>query len=109
ERHRANARGASSSAACRLRATADGRAVSRTASASPRECAGSVDTTRTRCDEREAATARAAAHVVLPTPPLPLKKMKCGVRVVAGGLLTVACYSLSSSATVASIPVILVP
>src|SRR5207247_3729554 len=52
--------------------------VRRTPSASPSECAGSVDTASTRAPRRASATARAAAHVVLPTPPLPPKNAKCG-------------------------------
>ena len=52
------------------RVTAVGRAETLTPSTSPSECAGSVDTTRTRPREASA-TARAAAHVVLPTPPFP--------------------------------------
>src|SRR3990170_6341176 len=38
------------------------------------ECAGSVETRSTRLPCRLAASATAAAHVVLPTPPLPPKK-----------------------------------
>ena len=37
------------------------------------ECAGSVDTSRTRLPRRLAASANAAEQVVLPTPPLPPK------------------------------------
>ena len=40
---------------------------------SPREWAGSVETTRVRRPEAAEATAQAAAQVVLPTPPLPAK------------------------------------
>ena len=75
--HRANARGASSAIAVRAPtrdlpiATLVGREKTGMPSASPRECAGSVETSRTRCPDRAAATARAAAQVVLPTPPLP--------------------------------------
>ena len=57
------------------RRTCRGRDDRRTPSTSPSECAGSVDTTRTRRPAAAAATARAAAQVVLPTPPLPPKKM----------------------------------
>src|SRR5207247_3845045 len=76
-----NARGPSSSTAHSRPApmrTGDTRADSRTPSASPSECAGSVDTTSTRPPLLATVTARAAAHVVLPTPPLPPKKVNCG-------------------------------
>ena len=46
-------------------------AESRASSASPRECAGSVETTRVRAPVFESASAAAAAQVVFPTPPLP--------------------------------------
>src|SRR5215813_6497113 len=41
------------------------------------EWAGSVDTSSTRRPPRLAVNAVAAAHVVLPTPPLPPKKSTC--------------------------------
>ena len=41
---------------------------------SPSECAGSVDITRVRAPPAAARTAVAAATVVLPTPPLPVKR-----------------------------------
>src|SRR5262245_13463025 len=41
------------------------------------ECAGSVDTRSTRRPIRLAASAVAASHVVLPTPPFPPKKSTC--------------------------------
>ena len=41
------------------------------------ECAGSVETSSTRRPVRLAARATAAAHVVLPTPPLPPKNRMC--------------------------------
>src|SRR5687768_5733082 len=76
--HRSSARSASISAACRPAAprTGRGRAPSGVPSASARECAGSVETSRTRWRARAAPRAAAAAHVVLPTPPLPPKKRK---------------------------------
>mmetsp|Transcript_15763 Transcript_15763/g.44894 ORF Transcript_15763/g.44894 Transcript_15763/m.44894 type:complete len:423 (+) Transcript_15763:890-2158(+) len=46
-----------------------------TPKASPRECAGSVDTTSTRRPSRASRTASEALMVVLPTPPLPPKNM----------------------------------
>src|SRR5262245_23967883 len=56
-----------------------GRDDRRTPRASPSECAGSVETTRTRLPERAAAAAHAAAHVVLPTPPFPPMNKNSGV------------------------------
>ena len=47
------------------------REVTLTASASESECAGSVETMSARRPFRPSAIARAAAHVVLPTPPFP--------------------------------------
>ena len=47
-------------------------------SASPSECAASVDMTSVRTPERAARTAHAAAVVVLPTPPLPVKRTTLG-------------------------------
>src|SRR5687767_11216734 len=75
---RSSARSASISAACRPAAprTARGRAASETPSASASECAGSVETSSTRWCARAAPRAAAAAHVVLPTPPLPPKNRK---------------------------------
>ena len=76
--HRANARrgvdlrrvqGAAASTAPRR--TRRGRDERRASSTSPSECAGSVETASTRRPAAAAATARAAAHVVLPTPPFP--------------------------------------
>ena len=55
-----------------------GRADSRTPSASPSECAGSTEIASTRRPARASAIAHAAAHVVLPTPPLPAKKANSG-------------------------------
>ena len=79
--HRASARSASSSTARssprRVR-TRRGRAPRRVARASPREWAGSVETRRTRAAGLGAASAVAAATVVLPTPPLPPKRRKSG-------------------------------
>src|SRR6266850_2842241 len=92
--HRSSAPSASSSTACRapFDRTADGTrrdtADSFTSRASPRECAGSRDTIRTRCPPRAAATAAAAAHVVFPTPPLPAKNRNtCRAGVVAAPVL----------------------
>src|SRR5437762_3456218 len=87
---RANARGASSSTASTPPDARRGDADSRTPSASPSECAGSVETRRTRPERRRGAaradasrrraeSAKAQAQVVLPTPPLPAKKTKRGV------------------------------
>ena len=42
--------------------------------ASPSECAASVDSTSVRCPARAASVAVPAAAVVLPTPPLPVKR-----------------------------------
>src|SRR4051812_32692448 len=78
---RARAASASSSTACsdpRRTGTARGRGPSRCRRASPRECAGSVDTTRTRPPDSAAAAAAALEQVVLPTPPLPPKNRKRG-------------------------------
>src|SRR5688500_5596104 len=47
--------------------------------ASPRDGAGSVEATSTRAPEAAALTERAAAQVVLPTPPLPPMKWKRGL------------------------------
>src|SRR6185503_14967142 len=58
-----------------------GRGPSRRPRASPRECAGSVETASTRWPDSASATAMAAEHVVLPTPPLPPKKRKTGAEV----------------------------
>src|SRR5439155_6783149 len=71
--HRASATSASSS-------TARNRGVIRPSfpSASFSECAGSVETRRTRAPAAAVATAVAAAHVVFPTPPLPAKKWNLG-------------------------------
>src|SRR5712691_1897554 len=79
---RARAASASSSTACReprRAATRRGLGPSRCPSASPRECAGSVETTRTLRPDSARPTAAAAEHVVLPTPPLPPKKRKTAV------------------------------
>src|SRR5581483_3197370 len=73
---RASARSASSSTASSRGATRLGFAPNVTSSASPSECAGSVDTTSTRAPRSAAFSAYDAAHVVLPTPPLPPKKRK---------------------------------
>jgi hypothetical protein len=51
--------------------TRRGAPDSGTPSASPSECAGSVETIRTRSPLAARAIAKAAALVVLPTPPLP--------------------------------------
>src|SRR5436190_13424146 len=67
---RANARAPTSSTAYRRGRMRFGDEDSRMASASPSECAGSVETTSVNPGS---ASARAAAHVVLPTPPLPPK------------------------------------
>src|SRR6266849_3674352 len=56
-------------------------------SASPSECAGSVDTTSTRLPAPASAAARAAAQVVLPTPPLPPKKTRRGLGIRDWGLV----------------------
>ena len=92
---RANAREASSSTACTrdplTAVTCDDR---RHPSASPSECAGSVDTMSTRAPAAPADTARAAAHVVLPTPPFPPKKMNCARRI--GGTLKSEVSSVKS-------------
>ena len=75
---RAKARGASSSTASSDACAGDPARRARQSaapSASPSECAGSVETTSTRPPARgRSASAQAAAHVVLPTPPLPPKK-----------------------------------
>src|SRR6185503_800514 len=76
---RARAASASSSTARKLprrTGTGRGRGPSRMPKASPREWAGSVETASTRCPDSASATAMAAEHVVLPTPPLPPKKRK---------------------------------
>src|SRR5204862_3583035 len=83
--HWANARRESISAACRVpgnparlpppRRMRCGRDDSRAASTSPSECAGSVETASTWRPPPAPVTARAAAHVVLPTPPLPAKNV----------------------------------
>src|SRR5258706_9645570 len=78
---RARAASASSSTARRLpRRTGigRGRGPSDRPKASPRECAGSVETASTRRPDSARATAAAAEHVVFPTPPLPPKKRKRG-------------------------------
>src|SRR6476619_6320895 len=56
-------------------ATPVGSAPTGTAKASASECAASVDSTRVRFPARADATAVPAAAVVLPTPPLPVKRM----------------------------------
>jgi hypothetical protein len=62
----------------RPRGTGRGDEESGMASASLREGAGSVETTRTRLPEAAARRAMAAAQVVLPTPPLPPMKWNRG-------------------------------
>ena len=68
---RDSARSASSWTANRLPRIRRGDAESRASSASAREWAGSVDTTRVRALRRDSAIAAAEAQVVFPTPPLP--------------------------------------
>src|SRR5207302_1326076 len=77
---RDRARSASSSTAWRPREISREVAVRRASSASPSECAGSVDTASTCRFAAATATACAAAHVVFPTPPLPAKKEKAARR-----------------------------
>src|SRR4051794_11128092 len=74
---RAKALGASSSTASTACATFRGFDDSRAPSASPSECAGSVETSSTRRGGRESAYAE--LQVVLPTPPLPAKNTRRGV------------------------------
>ena len=59
-------------AAYRPRSSSAGSPPSSASSASPRECAGSVETTSALRPDRASWAAVAAASVVLPTPPLPV-------------------------------------
>ena len=68
---RESARSASICAAYSLPWTTRGEAKSRASSASPSECAGSVETSSVRFPSRASARAAAAAQVVFPAPPLP--------------------------------------
>src|SRR5262249_21316962 len=86
--HRAKARCAFNSTASRFVARARGAADSRTPSASPSECAGSVETRSTRRALRAPRTdsANAELQVVLPTPPLPAKNTRLGLGAGGSGL-----------------------
>src|SRR5688500_7230630 len=70
--------------------TLRGRGPSGCCSASPSDGAGSVDTIRVRWPARTASSPRAAAHVVLPTPPLPPTNLNVGVSDRRGSLVLVA-------------------
>mmetsp|Transcript_12477 Transcript_12477/g.36129 ORF Transcript_12477/g.36129 Transcript_12477/m.36129 type:complete len:240 (+) Transcript_12477:1703-2422(+) len=76
--NRSRAAWGSTSIASKLSAPGTGRAGNAVASASPREWAGSVDTTKVRNPASLMATPSAAAVDVFPTPPFPPTKMNLG-------------------------------
>src|SRR6185503_4605628 len=70
----------STASRCATPRTGRGRWVSRCSSASPSDGAGSVETMSVGRPARAASSPIAAAHVVLPTPPLPPTNLNVGLR-----------------------------